>query len=419
MIHNPPRCLRRLFPVLVTACLSFGGTAVSQDTQAPGASPFLRFRDRTLEYAGPESGESKPDREQPDEVGIGWFGPFDPFDPDDEHHAGMWWAASLAVEEANAKGGYRGRPFRLLPCWAEDPWGTGARHLARLVYEKHPWAILGSVDGPGTHLAEQIVAKARLSLVSPVSTDISVNLAGVPWMFSCAPGDDQLAGVIAGHVVADYPDPEDRCVVFSATDHDSRMATRQILKAFGKRNRSPHHRFDFDPGKPDLQVQLDALKKVEPEVVILSAQPDDAARVLKAFRQSHIKSVVFGAAPLGRRQFLRLAGPAAEGVRIPLLFPPPQPDARTRQFVRAFKARFDAEPDYAEVFTYDAATLLLEAINSTSLNRAHIRQALAETSPWRGIGGPITWDGTGQNTRAVTRMGMISNGKIKVLDIGE
>ncbi len=151
-------------------------------------------------------------------------------------------------------------------------------------------------------------------------------------------------------------------------------------------------------------------------MILISAGPDDAARLVKAFRQSGIKGAVFGTAPLGRRRFLHLAGPAAEGVRFPLLFPPRQPNERTRHFVRKFKARCGAEPDYAEACTYDAATLLLQAICSGTLSRARIRQALSQSSPWQGISGPITWDGTGQNTRAVSRMGIISGRTVRVLD---
>ena len=400
-------------PFLFAAGLFVAGPAASQDTEGPAPAPFLKFRERTLEYAGPEAEESKPDEKHAGEVGIAWFGPFDAADP---LHGGMWWAASLAVQEANARDGYHGRPFRLLPCWAKDRWGTGVSQLARLVYQEQPCAILGSVDGPGTHLAEQIVAKARLSLVSPVSTDISVNLAGVPWMFSCAPGDDQSAEVIAAHLVAEFPDPDDRWVVFSATDHESRVAAREILKALGKRKRAPHYRFEFDPAKSDLQVQLAALAKAGPKVVIISAQPDVAARVVQALRKDKINGAVIGTAPLGRRQFRRLAGPAAEGVRFPLLCDPRPTTPRAQRFVRPFRTRFGADPDYAEVFTYDAATLLCEAIGSTDLNRARIREALVQASPWQGISGPLEWDGTGQNTRAVTGMGIISDGQIKVLD---
>jgi branched-chain amino acid transport system substrate-binding protein len=138
--------------------------------------------------------------------------------------------------------------------------------------------------------------------------------------------------------------------------------------------------------------------------------------LVRGFRQSRIEGAVIGTAPLGRRRFLSLAGAAAEGVRLPLLYPTRQTDERTRHFVRQFKAQFGADPDYAEVFTYDAAALLLQAISSTALNRARIRREISRISPWQGISGPITWDGTGQNTRAVTRMGIISQGRLKVLD---
>ncbi|MCP5117243.1 MAG: ABC transporter substrate-binding protein, partial [bacterium] len=114
------------------------------------------------------------------------FGPSDP-----EHPLGgqMWQAAQLALELENDAGGYRGKPFRLIPAWSKDPWGTGTAELARLVYRHHVRAIVGGIDGSSTHLAEQLVAKARLSLVSPVSTDRTANLANVPWIFSLAPGD--------------------------------------------------------------------------------------------------------------------------------------------------------------------------------------------------------------------------------------
>ena len=86
-----------------------------------------------------------------------------------------------------------------------------------------------------------------------------------------------------------------------------------------------------------------------------------------------------------------------------------QPDAEQ---VREQHARVVAQLEER----FAAAALLLEAICSTTLNRARIRRAISEASPWQGISGPITWDGTGQNTRPVTRMGIISQGALKVLD---
>ena len=83
-----------------------------------------------------------------------------------------------------------------------DPWGTGVSQLTRMVYDEQPLALLGSVDSATTHLAEQVVAKANLPLVSPIATDKSVTLAGVSWMFSCAPDEAAIARVLVDAVLA-------------------------------------------------------------------------------------------------------------------------------------------------------------------------------------------------------------------------
>ena len=51
------------------------------------------------------------------------------------------------------------------------------------------WAILGGIDGPSTHIAEQVTTKAWLPLLCAVSSDRTANAAVVPWMFSLLPGD--------------------------------------------------------------------------------------------------------------------------------------------------------------------------------------------------------------------------------------
>ena len=45
-------------------------------------------------------------------------------------------------------------------------------------------------------LDEQVVAKARLTLMGPASTDKTVHMANIPWMFSALPGDHLLAPVL-------------------------------------------------------------------------------------------------------------------------------------------------------------------------------------------------------------------------------
>ena len=171
------------------------------------------------EYHGP--GTTAARHSQSDGIRIGYFGPDDPAHP---RGGAMWMGAHLAVEEANASGGYRGTAFVLLPRWSDEVWRAGAASLVKLVYREEVCAVIGGIDSDSTHLATQIAAKALLPVVDPVSTDESVNHAGVPWVFSWAPGNRQIAREMSDAL---RPAPY---LLVAGTDHDSRMLADVFLR---------------------------------------------------------------------------------------------------------------------------------------------------------------------------------------------
>jgi branched-chain amino acid transport system substrate-binding protein len=402
-------------------------------------APFLRLRDATLSYHGPEAPGTNLA-----EIRIGWFGPTNLNDP----LAGeLWWAARLAVQEANAQtspaeprtSDSSDLPFRLVPRWATNPWGTGVSQLTRMIYEEQPVALLGSVDSGATHLAEQVVAKANLPLVSPIVTDKSVTLAGVSWVFACAPSDAAIASVLVDDILAVQADRRGRLALLTCTDHESRMTTKEVIKEFTQRRRLPDFHFEVQPGVQDVARQLAALAECDPAAILIIAGAEDAARLVLAVRerppadqplpsavsqpvagndarrQPDVRGsacVIFGTHTMGRTRFRELAGRAAEGVRFPLIFVPDAADADLARFTARFAADHAHPPDYAVVLTYDATRLLLDAIRRAGPNRVKLRDALVGLSPWSGLAGPIHFDGTGQNLRTNVSMGTIRRGAI-------
>jgi len=340
------------------------------------------------------------------EVRIGYFGPSDP----SHAEAGdMWRAARLAVEQANAGGGFRGRPFRLVARWSKDPWGTGVTQVVRMAYTDRVRAILGGIDGPSTHLAEQAVAKARLVLISPGSTDRTANLANVPWMFSCLPGDPLLAGPLVAEVSARVG--KEPFVVVSTDDHDARMFTAALMKGFTRRRTVPRHHFVCRKAGHEVAELVSRIVRAEPAAVVLAAGPADSARLVTAIRGAGYTGLLFGGPSLGHRHFLRSTGPAAEGVIFPLLYSPgSSPDG----FARTFERRFGHAPDYAAAHAYDAARLLVEAVREAGLDRTRIREAVRKLSPWTGVTGIVRWDAQGGNVRPVP-LGTIREGRVAPL----
>ncbi len=370
----------------------------------PSRVPFFDARSHLTEYAGP--GDDVPAPKDLEEVKIGWFGPSDAHHPE----AGtMWLAASLAIEEANRVGGYNGLPFRLIPAWSENPWGTGVKDVARLVYEQNVWAIIGAPDGPSAHLVEQVVAKARLPFVNPVSTDKTTNLANVPWTFSCTPGDHLQASVLAQALIARTVGG--RFALVSCTDHDSRVFSIELLASLDELGVFPARRLEFRPGAVAFGTQLDGLREVQAEAVVLIAGPRDSGKFLIAMREAGFTMPVLGGPMMGRSIFAASAGEAAEGVTFPLLWHPTSAGLRSASFAESFRDRFSVEPDYTAAYTYDGMTLLIAAIRKGGLNRVRIRDCLRMLSPWHGVTGAIRWDPTGHNNRRV-ELGTILDGRI-------
>jgi branched-chain amino acid transport system substrate-binding protein len=378
--------------------------ALAAEPTNHNAVPFLRFRSRTLEYNGPRD-----DLTNLTEIRIGWFGPHDL-----TNHLGadMWWAANRAVREANDRGGLSGLPFRLVPRWAANPWGSGVAQLTRMVYDDQPLALLGSMDSASTHLAEQVVAKANLPLLSPVATDKSVTLAGVSWMFACAPADNAIARPLVEAVLAELQNPSSRLVLLSVTDHESRMITGEVLKEFSRRGRLPDFRFEAPPGVNEVTTQMSALREAKPTAILIIAGVEDTARLVRTAREKVPAAILFGSQAMGRTRFGQLAGPAADDVRFPLLFTPNLADTNSKCFIDCFTTEHGYAPDYAAALTYDATRLLIDAICQAGPSRAQIREALAQLSPWTGIAGSISFDGTGQNTRSNICLGTIRHGTI-------
>jgi branched-chain amino acid transport system substrate-binding protein len=362
--------------------------------------PFKKPSREPLDFRGPGREEPEPDV---DEVVLGWFGPGDPDHPD---FGDLWRGATLALEDENAAGGYRGKPLRLLPAWSESPWKAGIADLTRLVYDRHAWAVIGGVDGTTTHLAVQIALKSHFLLLSPGSTDASADHANVPWLFSLPPSDERLAPVLAEAVsraAAGGP-----FSVAVSTDHDSHAALVALRRALGERRLTPVALVEFAPLETDLPVLAGRLLRGGPRAVVVLAPSRLAGRVTAACRGAGFRGTIVGGAPAARSAFRRAAGEAAEGVIAPLLF---EPGSAGEAFAGSYGQRWGEPPDEAAAHGYDAVRLVAAAVREAGLNRARIRDAVRGLAPWAGVAGPVRWNALGRN-QAPAALGAWRGGRL-------
>ncbi len=366
-----------------------------------GPEPYFDGRKAVHDYPGP--GRDDPTPGDLTEIRIGYFGPSD---PNDALYGDLWLAADMAVTEINRAGGCHGLPFRLLPAWSENPWGSGVTQVARMVFNDRILALIGGADGAAAHLAEQIVAKALLPLINPGSSDRTANLAHVPWIFSCLPGGQREAAALADSLVDEIGSKA--FLLISATDHDSRALTEELRDDLAERGIAPARHLEVTSAEgPDLGIiSSQLLSESRAAAVVLIAGPSVSARVVKRLRQ-FFDGPVFGSSAMGRSAFRRLIGNDTG----PLRFPFPADFDGVEKFSRHFREIRGRDADFAAAETYDALHLLAAALELSGPNRARLGDALRSLSPWQGVAGTLEWDKTGQNIRPVS-MATLEDGQI-------
>ena len=131
---------------------------------------------------------------------IGFFGPIE-HNPESVFGLRMLHGAQLAVEEANARGGYGGKPFKLMlhndydnwqakAVYGEDRptdpaiWGSASNEAVKMVYDDQDWAIFGSISSESTHIALRVALRAEIPIVNSASTDPTIPETYIPWYFT-------------------------------------------------------------------------------------------------------------------------------------------------------------------------------------------------------------------------------------------
>jgi branched-chain amino acid transport system substrate-binding protein len=99
-------------------------------------------------------------------VAIGFLGPLDK-NPESVFGIPMLRGTQLAVEEANGRGGYKGKPFALKVHNDAALWGASSTEVVKMLFDENCWGMLGSIDGQSTHVSLRVALKSKCRLRTP------------------------------------------------------------------------------------------------------------------------------------------------------------------------------------------------------------------------------------------------------------
>ena len=106
----------------------------------------------------------------------------------------------MAIDEANAAGGYKGKPFEIVTRNDAGLWGASANEIISFTYEDQVWAVIGTVDGANSHIAIRVALRTDLPMMNVADLDPTLMETRIPWIFRVIPDDRQMAYTIAYYV---------------------------------------------------------------------------------------------------------------------------------------------------------------------------------------------------------------------------
>ena len=374
---------------------NYGASAI--DVEPFGhVEPYFEHFLEQMEYTGP--GRAKPEPEDIDTVKIGFLGPIVPTvsvatggkSHEEPLGIAMLRGAKMAIDEANAEGGYRPRdiPFELVVHNDNGLWGASGNEIVNLAYKDNVWAILGTIDGANSHIAIRVALKAEIPMINTGDTDPTFIETNIPWVARTI-GDDRQQN----YLLLDYlyrKQGFERVAIIRASNRYGRFGVREIKDGSRRLGHPIVIEMAYAVGGEDFTLQIDRIAEAEPEAIVHWGNADDGARILNQLRARGLDQPFFCSDRCVTEEFVDLAGEHALEVFSTYPWNPDREDPGLDGFRRDFEARFGVEPDTYAAHAYDGMNLLIWAIQNAGLNRAKIRDLLAYRSePWPGVTGDI------------------------------
>jgi ABC-type branched-subunit amino acid transport system substrate-binding protein len=318
----------------------------------------------------------------------------------------------MALDEANAAGGYQGKPFAAVVRNDSGLWGASANEVVAFSYEDKVWAVIGTVDGANSHIAIRVALRTDMPIMNVADLDATFVETRIPWLFRVIPDDRQNAYTIAYYVYKQLG--LQKVAILRANNRYGRFGVAQFKKSSIRLGRPApieiNYDMNYDKVDMDFDMQMDRLEKAMPDGVILWADPEPAGLLVKKMREKGMNMPVIACERIINPVFLKLAGTAAEGVLATSPFNPDADTPRLVDFKKRYQDRFGEPPDAYAAHSYDGTMMVIEAIKRAGLNRYLIRDALEAMRHWDGVTGEIIMDDVYTNRRPVC-MAVVKDGK--------
>lgn len=294
-----------------------------------------------------------------------------------------------------------GRPVVLTVADTKSEPSTAANAMFRLIERDRAVAVIGDVASNNTIAGSYHAARRGIPVISPTATSCLAGRNKRCVFRVCFLDSDQ--GRVAVQIARHELHAQTAAIVVDMAQHYSLGLAYFFQRAFSKLGGTIVGRVRFKTGDRDFTHQLNTVRDLNPDVIFAPVYLDECALIAMQARKLGLTTPIVAGDAVDREELISLGASSVEGLHFTSHF---HRGMIQSDLGKKFLARFESET-HSKLSTCaamgaDAYFVLLDAIaRGRTCNPVSIREALARTSHFAGVTGPITLRPDGSAVRPV------------------
>jgi branched-chain amino acid transport system substrate-binding protein len=301
----------------------------------------------------------------------------------------------LAIEDINAKGGIKGKRVAAKTYDDQGKPEEAAVAATRLITQDKVTVLLGEVASSRSLAMAPIADANQVPQISPTSTNPRVTKDGDrvrPFVFRVC-----FIDPFQGTVMAKFARENlklKRVAILRDIGSDYSVGLADFFKKkFEELGGTIVNDQSFKTGDQDFKAQLTTIKGKAPEMIYVPGYYTEVALLARQARELGIKVPLGGGDGWDSAKLYEIAQGALDGSYFSNHYTDENPDPLIQNFVKRYREKFKETPDSMAALGYDAAHVAFDAMSrATDLSGPAVRDAIAATKGFAGVGGTITID---------------------------
>jgi len=290
---------------------------------------------------------------------------------------------TLAIEEANSKGGVNGRTLRLIVKDDAYDHTQAASAVRQLVTQDRVFAILSPL---GTHTVTSSLQEALsrgVLYLFPLTASPEAHTPLAPLKFALTPTHEmEVQEGLRRILNAKGPL---KVGVLAPNDGFGREVSQGAVNELQRRGLALGAMLPFSRGAEGFDSIARKLRDERVDVVVLGVEPQETLSLLRVARAMRWRPIFLCASACYAPEFATLGGADAEGLfAVSQVAIPYADDMRLRGWVKRYETRFAAVPTVQALTSYRNARLFLSVLRQAGRNptQAGVANVLETRGSW-------------------------------------